>query len=897
MRIKKTFVITMLMLGMLMIGAACAADNDTAVSSDDTDAVLAQEDAETLESNDGDVLKDDYSETSFKALNRTIHEATGLEIELDNNYTYDGSSDSEFRNGIILNKSITINGNGKTISGSGQARIFNITSGAVVTIKNLNLINANAENGGAIYVDHAKLTITDSSLTHNKATRGAAIYNDEGTVIIDNVIFTNNYVEKYAGAIYNEGRLTVINALFENNTAVEYAGGAIRNYEQLTVIKSTFKGNRADTQGAAISNYFGHTEITECVFENNEVNGRGGAVYSVVNADSMSEADKWLHISYSNFTNNTAKLKYGSDDGGAIYSTGYLNATGNIFANNHAKGKDTISLLGYTNGIFVNNTYVSTDIDITGLTLSIKDGRTSFNATEDIILSYDVALKHPNYYKDIKTGLRGITLCIDGENRTTLYEDITLSGLKPGPHTAYFTLFDKVSNVITFYVYGESQISTPEASYDYAEGTNIKIPLAIVDRSELHGTLNVTVKDADSYRLLSVFYNVANGYKMSTSALAEALENMYGTLGSSYVINLTYSSEYGYPSSTEFTLNINDEKSTRIIYDVINSTEGNLQINITVVEAVTGALIPGAAIQITGDIIKNTISGIITDDTLTAGDHTITVTFPETGNYNASQATINFNVEMDKDKIIENLTAQIRDLENNLEGNLTALQDAQRQIEALQSDLLSNQTALQDAQRQIEALKNDLLNNQTALQQALDLIETIKEGIADNNAALKQALDLIGELQKGLADNQTALKDALSIIQILKNNLESNQTALKEAQKQISALNDEIAKLKAQQNPASPKATKITAAKKTFKKSKKVKKYTITLKSGSKAVAKVKVYLKIKGKTYKATTNAKGKAIFKIKKLTKKGKYSAKITFKGNKNYKASKKTVKIIIK
>jgi len=66
-------------------------------------------------------------------------------------------------------------------------------------------------------------------------------------------------------------------------------------------------------------------------------------------------------------------------------------------------------------------------------------------------------------------------------------------------------------------------------------------------------------------------------------------------------------------------------------------------------------------------------------------------------------------------------------------------------------------------------------------------------------------------------------------------------------------------------------------------------------------VPKVKVYITIKGKKYKktikATTNAKGKVVFKIKKLTRKGKYTAKITFKGNKNYKASKKTVKITIK
>ena len=92
-------------------------------------------------------------------------------------------------------------------------------------------------------------------------------------------------------------------------------------------------------------------------------------------------------------------------------------------------------------------------------------------------------------------------------------------------------------------------------------------------------------------------------------------------------------------------------------------------------------------------------------------------------------------------------------------------------------------------------------------------------------------------------------------------------------------------------------ATKIVAAKKTFKVKTKIKKYTITLKAGKKAVKKVKVTLKVKGKTYKATTNKKGKATFKIKNLKKKGKYTAVIKFAGNKNYKASSKKVKLTVK
>ena len=92
--------------------------------------------------------------------------------------------------------------------------------------------------------------------------------------------------------------------------------------------------------------------------------------------------------------------------------------------------------------------------------------------------------------------------------------------------------------------------------------------------------------------------------------------------------------------------------------------------------------------------------------------------------------------------------------------------------------------------------------------------------------------------------------------------------------------------------------TKLTAKNKTFKAKVKIKKYTVILKTNvGKALKNVKLTLKIKNKTYKATANSKGKATFKITKLTKKGKYSSKVKFAGNSNYNSASKTVKITVK
>lgn len=92
--------------------------------------------------------------------------------------------------------------------------------------------------------------------------------------------------------------------------------------------------------------------------------------------------------------------------------------------------------------------------------------------------------------------------------------------------------------------------------------------------------------------------------------------------------------------------------------------------------------------------------------------------------------------------------------------------------------------------------------------------------------------------------------------------------------------------------------SKFAAKNKKFKRSLKTKKYKVTLKnSKGKAIKKMTVTIKVKGKTYKAKTNSKGKATFKITKLTKKGTFKAILKFKTTKYYKGCSKKVKIIVR
>lgn len=71
---------------------------------------------------------------SYSDLAKLIRLSSGT-LTLYQDYKYNSGSDSAYKNGITISKTMTIDGNGHTIDGSSTATIFNVAADNVI-IKN-----------------------------------------------------------------------------------------------------------------------------------------------------------------------------------------------------------------------------------------------------------------------------------------------------------------------------------------------------------------------------------------------------------------------------------------------------------------------------------------------------------------------------------------------------------------------------------------------------------------------------------------------------------------------------------------------------------------------------------------------------------------------------------------
>ena len=190
-------------------------------------------------------------------------------------YDYFCYDKGNLANGIIINKSVTIDGQGHKLDANNLMRIFQVSNNAEVTFKNIIFANGQAKYGGfgaALWNNGAKnVTAINCTFESNAASYGGAISNVNAL----KCSFKNNSASNFGGAMWKG---SAVNCSFIGNTA-KY-GGAMHMAQN--TIDCSFTSNVASDFGGAMNG----GSAVNCSFINN-VAKTGSAIYTGV-ADNCS---------------------------------------------------------------------------------------------------------------------------------------------------------------------------------------------------------------------------------------------------------------------------------------------------------------------------------------------------------------------------------------------------------------------------------------------------------------------------------------------------------------------------------------------------------------------------------------------------------------------------------
>ena len=311
----KIIKIMIVMLVLIMsVGTVCAAD-------DISDEIISDGGQDTLKISQNDIYT--TGESSFSDLADEIRNAS-MTLDLTEDYVFNNETDNN--TGIFITEdNFVLNGNGFTIDGNKQSRIFNITANNV-TLTNLILTGGNAEKGGAIYAT-GSLILNNVSFIDNYASKqgaavglyenvtikcnnsrfidnyavekGSAIYLDKGGLDLSNTNMTSKCVSKSAQiTAYKNAIIHIENVIFTDTTST-YSPALYIQRSKLSIINSKFNNLKADITAGAISlKECDEVYIENCEFTNVTSSKNGGAINADISGDLDVQATLLIVISH-----------------------------------------------------------------------------------------------------------------------------------------------------------------------------------------------------------------------------------------------------------------------------------------------------------------------------------------------------------------------------------------------------------------------------------------------------------------------------------------------------------------------------------------------------------------------------------------------------------------------
>ena len=829
---KKTVIVTLFLLCLLMLGAVSAADSDAVVGIDVTkettliydaddvgsslndDVKSSAEEAQleassqemfineaqnviddNLESSEDDAKLEDANSMSFDELRDEIENAPiGQTITLSkDNYTYGNTSP------IKVKDNITIDGNYSWFDGSSanMSGLFCI-EGDNVVLKNIFFINWELEDSYNIIEWFGENgTLSNCIFVNSIAIHGCVDWSGDNGVV-DGCYFGHDYGMGHGGAlcIYSYGT-TVKNSEFDNNAAIDNGGAIYSLGESTTITNSTFTNCSSLTgSGGAIYIYSDYNVITDCTFVNSSALD-GGAIYVSGNNNIINNSKYFSNEAFNDggavflvgadccVNNSYFESNRASEDGGAMYAKGTIdfiidNCT---YVNNFAEidgGAITLEKSAVVNSsIFKNNSALAAGAIFSKDMLDISDSLFDENSAEAggaLVLSDDTEIISSNFTKNIAYNGGAIAIIDD---LTLNINDTQFKGNLANLGSNNVVLITNATVVVDNETTSDSPLMLKsvtlspiyEKNINYGDSLYIVVYVDFGDMPMENGT--VLTKLGETY----------------TSPVKDGFA----------FFNITDLYPGNYNSYFVFTLEGYVDTIIDYNFTVTDNGTGSLE---TVV--VDGVEYPVVYVNGTATVTTKPIPTVI------EADYTFT---RQANDYSAGERGDFFY-------------AILKDINGNPLSNMSCLVAVNGPIYDVVTD------------------------------------DQGRFGVQVNLAAANTytyALSFLGNGKYSASFNSTKL--------IL-----------------------------------TAKKTSITAKAKTYKVKAK-KSFSVTLKTvknpydGKTYLKKgKKITLTINGKTYTAKTNAKGVAKFTIK-LTKKGKYTAKIKFAGDKTYKASSKSVKITVK
>ena len=719
-----------------------------------------------------------------------------------------------------------------------------------------NAINGNANDTITLDKNYTYDPVSDSAFTggieitrsvtingngHTIDAKGQAriFYVGGDNVTINNITFVNGSAE-YGGAIFWGGANGAVSGscFIGNNASVD--GGAIYWLgANGAVSDSIFTGNNASNNGGAICWNGDNGAVSGSCFTGNNATYDGGAIcwYGANGA-----------VSGSSFIGNNANW-----DGGAIKWYGDNGVvSGSSFTGNHAIA-DGGAILWYSdngaNGavsdcIFLNNTAGAWGV-IYAYCNDLNMNHCWFGNTAD---NYDSSPEIGGYFS---------------------YDNWLFLNATANPNEV--PAFSTSEIVFKLYLYNKTSTTGNISEYDNTLLLPVNLTITStngdvdIHTANLGDSIRYTPTGLGDASVTATIENVAwtielNNIKGNPNLSAENQVITYGenaTIALNYntnatgKVNITLTGKKGTITYTNLDLN-----ATIMLPKDIPADEYNVTVSYSGDENFFNAT-ANATLTVNKANSTLTINDNVTFDYNTNGSTTVSYT-------NASGVNVSVVGQPNAIVVVNDTTITVSGLNaGNYTLTVTTIADANHNNITRNATITVNKAKTQLTANAITTTYN--INK--------DLVITLKDangnvlsGVSvtvDLNGAKTYTTDSNGQVKvstKGLAPKAYTAKITF--------NGDDNY---------INSTND----VKVTVKKATPK---LTAKKKTFKSSVKTKKYTVVLKDNTgKAIKKAKVTLK---------------AVFKIKNLKKKGKYTAVIKFKGNKYYnKATKKAkIKVIV-